>query len=366
MYFINCSGRQDCEKCEEYEDALFSIREDLVDSLNAWVVKSIQSQLVRIYSPSKEPAVVFFRHGVPLLYDGKPVELIWRDYNQFNRFESQESTWCITQWTWAGLMIWLSSVDLCWGRFNIFLKRNSTFYWSEIYWHSHNIILYYYYMNCDLTERLENSSKFHYYSPTGEPNDELMLHTFLENKEPCVRELNDDNFEHLTQAATGATTGDWFIFLWVGMNWLTIFSSPSISFLSYWQNYDSPDIVILLTVFSVRTCKRDGKPSARSWKLDLTLPESTDNSPEKSPVDDLVLRRFRPSYCKFFCTCELSTFFVMILPSPLTVIFRYSFRHGKMYRYNSVQYDVASLSTYPIEGYLKARIEDVPIPKSPV
>jgi len=42
-----------------------------VDTLNAWVVKAVSSQLVRIYSPNKEPALVFFRHGIPLLYDGK-------------------------------------------------------------------------------------------------------------------------------------------------------------------------------------------------------------------------------------------------------------------------------------------------------
>jgi hypothetical protein len=29
-----------------------------------------------------------------------------------------------------------------------------------------------------------------------------------------VIELNDDNFEHDTQAASGATTGDWFILLY--------------------------------------------------------------------------------------------------------------------------------------------------------
>ena len=28
-----------------------------------------------------------------------------------------------------------------------------------------------------------------------------------------VRVLNDDSFEHLTQASTGATTGDWLILL---------------------------------------------------------------------------------------------------------------------------------------------------------
>lgn len=44
-------------------------------------------------------------------------------------------------------------------------------------------------------------------------NDELILSFLVDNKDPCVRELNDDNFEHLTQVSTGATTGDWFILL---------------------------------------------------------------------------------------------------------------------------------------------------------
>lgn len=47
----------------------------------------------------------------------------------------------------------------------------------------------------------------------GDINDELIIHTFTENKDPCVRELTDDNFEHLTQVSTGATTGDWFVLL---------------------------------------------------------------------------------------------------------------------------------------------------------
>lgn len=87
-----------------------------MDTLNAWVVKAINSQLVRLYSPTKEPSLVFFRHGVPLLYDG-PI------------------------------------------------------------------------------------------------NDELILHTFSDNKEPAVKELSDETFEHLTQASSGATTGDWFVML---------------------------------------------------------------------------------------------------------------------------------------------------------
>lgn len=40
-----------------------------------------------------------------------------------------------------------------------------------------------------------------------------MLTMFSENKEPTVKELTDDTFEHLTQASSGATTGDWFVML---------------------------------------------------------------------------------------------------------------------------------------------------------
>lgn len=65
------AAKKDCEESDKFEDVLFHIREDLVDSLNAWVVKAVNSQLVRIYNPAKEPSLVFFRHGVPLLYDGR-------------------------------------------------------------------------------------------------------------------------------------------------------------------------------------------------------------------------------------------------------------------------------------------------------
>ena len=47
----------------------------------------------------------------------------------------------------------------------------------------------------------------------GPLNDEEILNTFIENKEPIVKELTDDTFEHLTQASSGATTGDWFVML---------------------------------------------------------------------------------------------------------------------------------------------------------
>jgi len=47
----------------------------------------------------------------------------------------------------------------------------------------------------------------------GRLNDEDILTMFTENKVPAVKELTDDTFEHLTQASSGATTGDWFIML---------------------------------------------------------------------------------------------------------------------------------------------------------
>lgn len=91
------------------------MRDDF-DHFPAAVVKIVDSQMVRLYSPTKEPAVVFFRHGIPLLYDG--------------------------------------SINA-----------------DEIY------------------------------------------QKFDQNRVPVVKELTDESFEHLTQAATGSTTGDWLILL---------------------------------------------------------------------------------------------------------------------------------------------------------
>lgn len=80
------------------------------------MVKVVNSHLLRLYTPTKEPALIFFRHGVPLLY-------------------------------------------------------------------------------------------------VGEVNADEIFQNFDQNRLPTVQQLTDDNFEHLTQASTGATTGDWFILL---------------------------------------------------------------------------------------------------------------------------------------------------------
>jgi hypothetical protein len=42
-----------------FENELTHLWEDLVDTLNAWVVKAVNSQMVRLYSPNKETALVF-------------------------------------------------------------------------------------------------------------------------------------------------------------------------------------------------------------------------------------------------------------------------------------------------------------------
>ena len=49
------------------------------------------------------------------------------------------------------------------------------------------------------------------FPPSGPANEEVMLETLSRMKEPGVRELTDSTFEHQTQAATGATTGDWLV-----------------------------------------------------------------------------------------------------------------------------------------------------------
>lgn len=111
-----CLAKSDCSLCDELESVLESIQNELKDNIGAVVVKAHNSHMVNLYDPTKEPALIYFRRGMPLLYH-------------------------------------------------------------------------------------------------GEPDGEEILQVFSENREPVVKELSDENFEHLTQAATGATTGDWFVFL---------------------------------------------------------------------------------------------------------------------------------------------------------
>lgn len=45
----------------------------------------------------------------------------------------------------------------------------------------------------------------------GKLEVERLFWWLTDNSEPVTKELDDDSFEHLTQAATGSTTGDWLV-----------------------------------------------------------------------------------------------------------------------------------------------------------
>ncbi|CAG9865458.1 unnamed protein product [Phyllotreta striolata] len=210
-YVVVLFSRKYCESCDNYENELISLREELVDALNAWVVKVEDSQMTRLYSQDKEPVIVFFRHGVPLLYNG-PL------------------------------------------------------------------------------------------------NDELILHTLTSNKEPVSKELTDNTFEHLTQAATGATTGDWFVMFY------------------------TPDCV---------DCTRmQARWEAVGAKIKSRINIARVN---KAGSGAATARRFE----------------VLAIPSFIL------FRQGKMYRYNIQKFDVASLSDFALTWYKNVTPEKVPLPKTP-
>lgn len=108
------AAKKNCDDCDRYEAQLVNLQADFKETLEANVVRAHNSQLAKLYSPTREPALVFFRHGVPLLYDG--------------------------------------AID-----------------------------------------------------------EDAIFQLFENTKQPVVKELSDENFEHLTQASTGSTTGDWFV-----------------------------------------------------------------------------------------------------------------------------------------------------------
>ena len=71
LFAVVVSGDSNDASADAFEAELALVREDLVDSLNAWVVKAVESKLKERFSPDKGPLVVFFRKQVPVLYQGK-------------------------------------------------------------------------------------------------------------------------------------------------------------------------------------------------------------------------------------------------------------------------------------------------------
>ncbi|XP_015115004.1 protein disulfide-isomerase A4 [Diachasma alloeum] len=203
--------KRDCEECTKYEAELVNLRDDLVDSLSAWVLQIDNSQLLKLYSPAKEPALVFFRNGIPLLYDGKL-------------------------------------------------------------------------------------------------NDEEILETLVGNKEPIVKELTDETFEHLTQASSGATTGDWFVMF---------YSNDCIDCQRMGARWESVGAKLKNRVNVARVNKHTtGASTARRFNV-FNVPE-----------------------------------FIL-------------FRQGKMYRYQIPKYDISAFVSFARDWYKNAQSERVPVPQSP-
>ncbi|XP_053680957.1 thioredoxin domain-containing protein [Anopheles nili] len=209
--FIVLFSKPNCGECDKFEDILFKLKQEIEDNLQAHAVKAISSSMVRLYCPSKEPAVVYFRHGVPLLYDG-PVE------------------------------------------------------------------------------------------------EDALIGKLIQNKDPNVKELSDETFEHLTQASSGATTGDWFIMFYtpkcVDCQRLT----------AIWEAVAAD----LKTRMNVARVDMEGKGSETASRFRVK------NAPE--------------------------------------FIF---FRQGKYYRYEINKFDIKSFVTFAQDWYKNAKAERVPVPLSP-
>nr|XP_029707643.1 thioredoxin domain-containing protein [Aedes albopictus] len=209
--FVVLFSKKDCETCDKLEAILGNLKQEINDNLEGRVVKATGSQLARLYSPTKEPAVVFFRHGVPFLYDG-PV------------------------------------------------------------------------------------------------NEDALIGKLIQNKDPNVKELSDENFEHLTQASSGTTTGDWFIMFYtsncVDCQRLT----------AVWEAVAGD----LKTRMNVARIQKDGKGSATADR---------------------------------FLVKEVPAFIFL--------------RQGKFYRYEIKKYDVKSFVSFAQDWYKNASPEKVPVPQSP-
>jgi len=210
LIFFSNPGNED-EASHDMEAELAGVREDLVETINAWVVKVINSKLKDSYNPESEPQVVFFRKGSPVIYDGPA-------------------------------------------------------------------------------------------------NEDEILTTLMKWKEPCTKDLTDTSFEHLTQAASGATTGDWLV---------------------HFFKDECEECVLLQARLETLACKnKDRMNFARV---------------NKGTTGAVTGRRFE----------------VGAVPSLVL------FRLGSLYRYTLEKYDIDSMNSFVNGWYKNVPSERVPLPKTP-
>jgi len=144
----------------------------------------------------------------------------------------------------------------------------------------------------------------------GPANEEILLDTLIRYKEPGVQELTDSTFEHLTQAATGATTGDWLVMFYTTSCHLCTRLAASLETVA---------------------CKHRGRSNVARVN--------------KETYGEKTGRRF-----------ELG------LEDKPDIIF---FHHGKMYRYTVEKYDPESLTSFISGFYKNYPGESIPLPKTP-
>jgi len=202
----------DSDASQDMETELASVREDLVETINAWVVKAVKSKLKDSFNPGQaEPQVVFFRKAVPVLY-------------------------------------------------------------------------------------------------TGPADEEIILETLMLYKDQCVQSLTDTSFEHLTQVATGATTGDWLIMFFKD---------------------ECQECELLRARLETVACKNRGRINVARINKETT--------------GAVTARRFGS-------------------PDVPAFIF---FRLGKMYHYTLEKYDVDSLDSFVNGWYKNVPSQSIPLPKTP-
>lgn len=144
------------------------------------------------------------------------------------------------------------------------------------------------------------------------PHDEAdtagdIFEFFSQYREPVVKELDDTTFEHLTQASTGSTTGDWLIQFYdnkcVDCNRLT----------ATWEAVGAK----LKTRMNVAKVNKGGKgmQTAKRFKVE--------NVPE----------------------------FILL-------------KQGKVYRFNLKKYDIETFVGFATDWYRRISAEKVPVPKT--
>lgn len=146
------------------------------------------------------------------------------------------------------------------------------------------------------------------YPNDSEDSANEIFEFFNQYRDPIVKELDDTNFEHLTQASTGATTGDWLIQFYdnkcVDCNRLT----------ATWETVGA-QLKTRMNVARVNVGTK-GIQTGKRFKIDTNLP----------------------------------TFMLL--------------RQGKIYRYNLKKYEIESFVGFATSWYNQISPEKVPVPKT--